>query len=190
MHQVPAGAPVFTPDTGMTTYSSPSQNTTKPISQKSLHRPLIPLPPPEHTLPFLLLQTPPFENPFTPTTHPLIHTHTNPPSDLALPFPELTPTASEKTITKQHPGAFTATDLDAFLTQSGKQKVVLTGYMAHVCVSTTARQATERGYDVILAEGAIGDRDVPGAKAEELVRVVLVELADAFGSVVGVGDIV
>lgn len=61
--------------------------------------------------------------------------------------------------------------------------------MAHVCVSTTARQAAEKGYDVILAEGAIGDRDIPGTKAEELVRVVLSELGDAFGSVVEAGGI-
>jgi len=56
--------------------------------------------------------------------------------------------------------------------------------MAHVCVSTTARQADERGYDVILAEGAIGDRDIPGAQAEDVVKMTLAELADAFGSVV------
>lgn len=42
---------------------------------------------------------------------------------------------------------------------------------------------------MILAEGAIGDRDIPGAKAEELVRVVLSELGDAFGSVVEAGSI-
>lgn len=62
--------------------------------------------------------------------------------------------------------------------------MVLTGYMAHVCVSTTARQAAELGYDVVIAEGAVGDRDIPGVKAEDLVRVSLAELADAFGSVV------
>ena len=61
---------------------------------------------------------------------------------------------------------------------------MLTGYMAHVCVSTTARQAAERGYDILLAEDAIGDRDIPGAKAADLVAVVLAELADSFGTVV------
>jgi nicotinamidase-related amidase len=61
--------------------------------------------------------------------------------------------------------------------------------MAHVCVSTTARQAAEKGYDVILAEEAIGDRNIPGAKAEDVVKMVLAELGDAFGSVVKVGDI-
>lgn len=66
---------------------------------------------------------------------------------------------------------------------------MLTGYMAHVCVSTSARQAAEKGYDVVIAEGAVGDRDIPGVKAEDLVRVTLAELADAFGSVVKAEDI-
>ena len=56
--------------------------------------------------------------------------------------------------------------------------------MAHVCVSTTARQAAERGYDVLVAEDAVGDRNIPGVQAEDLVRVALAELADAFGTVV------
>lgn len=63
------------------------------------------------------------------------------------------------------------------------------GYMAHVCVSTTARQAAERGYDVVLVKEAIGDRDIPGIKAGELVETVLKELADAFGTVVGLDEV-
>jgi len=94
-------------------------------------------------------------------------------------------------IKKQYPGSFTGTDLDDWIKREGegRKKLVLTGYMAHVCVSTTARQAAEKGYDVVLAEGAIGDRDIPGSSAKELVRVVLAELADAFGSVVKAEDI-
>ena len=107
-----------------------------------------------------------------------------PDTNLARPFSELTPKNGEKLIHKQQPGSFTGTDLEEYLKSTGKSKVVLTGYMAHVCVSTTARQAAERGYDVVLAEGAIGDRDIPGVKAGDLVRVALAELADAFGSVV------
>ena len=61
--------------------------------------------------------------------------------------------------------------------------------MAHVCVSTTARQAHEKGYDVILAQEAIGDRNIPGVGAEEVVKVVLAELNDTFGTVVKVDDI-
>jgi len=61
--------------------------------------------------------------------------------------------------------------------------VVLTGYMAHVCVSTTARQAAQRGYDVIVVEDGIGDRDIPGFKGEELTKVTLGELGDVFATI-------
>lgn len=56
--------------------------------------------------------------------------------------------------------------------------------MAHVCVSTTARQADEKGYEVIIAEDAVGDRDIPNITADDLKKTVLAELADGFGTVV------
>jgi nicotinamidase-related amidase len=107
-----------------------------------------------------------------------------PGTELAQEFQELTPKDGEKIIKKHHPSSFAGTDLDAFLKKEGKNKIVLTGYMAHVCVSTTARAGAELGYDVILAEDAIGDRDIPGAKAQEVVKMTLTELGDAFGTVV------
>lgn len=60
-----------------------------------------------------------------------------------------------------------------------------------MCVTTTARVASELGYDVVLVRDAIGDRDIPSADGREtvtaakLVSTVLDELADAFGTVVG-----
>ena len=61
--------------------------------------------------------------------------------------------------------------------------------MAHVCVSTTAREAMQKGYEVVLVEDAIGDRDIPGVKGDEVTRVALAELADVFGTVVKSGDV-
>jgi nicotinamidase-related amidase len=112
-----------------------------------------------------------------------------PDTELASIFDELKPKDSEKTIHKSYPGAFTDTDLQEYLQSTGKKQVVLTGYMAHVCVSTTARQAHEKGYDVILAEGAVGDRDIPGVEAKDVVRVVLAELNETFGTVVKAEEI-
>ncbi|GIJ91208.1 phospholipase C type enzyme [Aspergillus pseudoviridinutans] len=109
-----------------------------------------------------------------------------PDTDLAREFDELTPRADEKVIAKHFPSAFAQTDLDDYLKGLGDagKKIVLVGYMAHVCVSTTARAGDERGYDVIIASDAVGDRDIPGAKAETLVSVALSELADAFATVI------
>lgn len=56
-------------------------------------------------------------------------------------------------------------------------------------MSTTARQAAEKGYDVIIPEDAVGDRDIPGVGGEELTRIALSEISDAFGSVVKSSDI-
>ena len=73
---------------------------------------------------------------------------------------------------------------DAYFFVFAGKKIVLTGYMAHVCVSTTARQAEQRGYEVLLAEDGIGDRDIPGAIGEEVTEMVMNELGDAVGTVV------
>ncbi|KAF4829577.1 putative isochorismatase family protein YddQ [Colletotrichum tropicale] len=112
-----------------------------------------------------------------------------PGTDLAEEFSELKPVEGESVVTKHFPGSFTGTNLEDLLKATGRNKVVLTGYMAHVCISTTARQASERGWDVIVVEDAVGDRNIPGTSAEELTRVSLAEIADAFGTVVKSADI-
>jgi len=112
-----------------------------------------------------------------------------PSTSLAEEFSEIAPLADEKVIWKEQAGSFTGTDLEKYIKSTGKNKVVLTGYMAHVCVSTTARQADELGYEVLIVQDAVGDRDIPGVKAEELVRISLAELADAFGTVVKAASI-
>ncbi|KAG7043926.1 isochorismatase hydrolase [Colletotrichum scovillei] len=112
-----------------------------------------------------------------------------PGTELAEEFSELKPLEGESVVTKNFPGSFTGTNLEELLKATGRNKVVLTGYMAHVCISTTARQASEKGWDVIVVEDAVGDRDIPGANAEELTKVALAEIADAFGTVVKSKDI-
>jgi len=105
-----------------------------------------------------------------------------PGTDLAEEFAELKPKEGEHVVKKNHPSSFADTDLDAYLKGKGSagKKVVLTGYMAHVCVSTTARQGAQLGYDVLLAEDAIGDRDIPGVSAEEVTKTALLEIAGMF----------
>lgn len=114
-----------------------------------------------------------------------------PDTELAKEFEELTPKAGEKVVTKQLPSSFAQTDLDEYLKGLGDvgKKIVLVGYMAHICVSTTARAGAERGYDVVVARDAVGDRDIPGVGAAELVSVVLSELDDGFGTVVSSEEI-
>lgn len=90
---------------------------------------------------------------------------------LAEEFEELAPREGEEVIYKQFPGSFAETTLHEHLESKGSKKLVLVGYMAHVCVSTTAREAHQRGYEVVLPEDAIGDRDIPGVSGDELTKV-------------------
>ncbi|KAK0943722.1 hypothetical protein LTR48_003829 [Friedmanniomyces endolithicus] len=112
-----------------------------------------------------------------------------PGTKLAEEFEELKPKDGEKEIKKEHPSAFVETELESYLKGIGGKKVVLTGYMAHVCVSTTARDADRLGYDVLIAEDCVGDRDIPGASGEEVTKMVMHELGDAFGTIVQSSDI-
>ncbi|KAF7595583.1 hypothetical protein BBP40_005618 [Aspergillus hancockii] len=110
---------------------------------------------------------------------------------LADEFEELKPQSGEKVVTKHFPSSFAQTDLHEYLSGLGNvgKKIVLVGYMAHVCISTTARAGSELGYDVIIVGDAVGDRNIPGVDADQLVSVALSELADAFGTVVSSAEI-
>ncbi|KAJ5979613.1 isochorismatase family hydrolase [Penicillium waksmanii] len=114
-----------------------------------------------------------------------------PGTPLAEEFSELTPQSGEKVVAKNFPNSFAQTDLDEYLKGLGEvgKKIVLVGYMAHVCVSTTARAGAEKGYDVIVARDAVGDRNIPGVKAKDLVDTALFELADAFATVLSAVEI-
>jgi len=114
-----------------------------------------------------------------------------PGSGLDDPFPALKPKEgdNEVVIWKPLPSSFAQTPLQEQLEKWGVKKIVLVGYMAHVCVSTTARAGHERGYDVLIVEDGVGDRDIPGVGGEDVTKVVLAELADIFGTVIKSADI-
>lgn len=107
-----------------------------------------------------------------------------PGTPLADEFEELRPDPSnpnEVVVKKRFPGAFAETNLDEVIKGTGLRKIVLVGYMAHVCVSTTAREAHQKGYEVLVAEDAIGDRDIPGATGEEVRKVKLLFIYRSVG---------
>src|SRR5579859_461781 len=62
-----------------------------------------------------------------------------PSTPLAGEFSELAPKDGETVIHKQAPSSFTGTELDDVLKKLGKKQIVLVGYMAHVCITGTAR---------------------------------------------------
>jgi len=71
--------------------------------------------------------------------------------------PELQATADDHRVTKHTWGAFTDTGLEAHLKARGVTQVVIGGVATSIGVESTARQAYERGFNVVLATDAMTD---------------------------------
>ena len=71
-------------------------------------------------------------------------------------IPELYPLAGEPVVDKPGKGAFFATDLHAILQSRSIAQLVVTGVTTEVCVSTTVREANDRGYDCLVLRDCCG----------------------------------
>ncbi len=79
------------------------------------------------------------------------------PSGFADFVDELNRQPSDHVVTKRTAGAFTRTDLEAYLTSRGVTQVVIVGVATSMGVEATARQAHELGFNVALAVDAMTD---------------------------------
>ena len=108
---------------------------------------------------------------------------------------DVAPTKDEAIVTKSVPSSFGNTNLDELLTEAGIKHVVLAGFMTHVCVSTTARVADEKGFPVTVVSDATATRDLPDTitgdtvLAADLHHHELTMLADTFAKMVSTKDI-
>jgi nicotinamidase-related amidase len=66
--------------------------------------------------------------------------------------PELTPEPDEPIVDKPGSGAFYSTELEHILRRRGVRNLIIMGVTTEVCVNTTLREASDRGFDNLLLE--------------------------------------
>ncbi|MDR3527427.1 MAG: isochorismatase family protein [Rhizomicrobium sp.] len=71
--------------------------------------------------------------------------------------PELHKQPTDHRVTKHTWGAFSGTGLDTWLSEQGVTQVVMAGVSTSIGVDTTARQAFEKGFNVVFAIDAMTD---------------------------------
>jgi nicotinamidase-related amidase len=68
--------------------------------------------------------------------------------------PALAPQPGEQVVNKLSAGTFATTGLEQRLRHQGIESVVVTGVTSDVCVTTTAREAADRGFQTVLVSDA------------------------------------
>jgi hypothetical protein len=108
------------------------------------------------------------------------------------------PVPGESVVVKPS-NVFAQTELDATLKRLGRAELVISGFMTHMCVSSTVRAALELAFcslshtGATVAADAAATRDLPDPlggvlAADALHRAAIAELADRFAVVATVAD--
>jgi nicotinamidase-related amidase len=92
------------------------------------------------------------------------------PAELATTLPALAPRADELVVSRPGWSAFSGTELDAHLTSLGVEQLVIAGIATTFGVESSARDAYDRGYHVVIAQDAVSDPD-PEGHARSIERV-------------------
>ncbi|MFV1990758.1 MAG: cysteine hydrolase family protein, partial [Acidimicrobiales bacterium] len=79
---------------------------------------------------------------------------------------KVAPVDNESVIHKTLPNAFAGTDLVGRLRELGNSQLIITGFMTHMCVSATARNAIDLGFDSTVVSDATATRALPSATGQ------------------------
>ena len=109
------------------------------------------------------------------------------------PIEQLAPAAGETIIEKPRPSSFFETNLAEQLGGAGIS-VIFMGFMTHMCVSTTVRDALDYGYAATVVADACATRDLPTrhgltVPADVLHEAELAALGDRFAGIFTAAEI-
>lgn len=98
---------------------------------------------------------------------------------------EVKPVEDEYIVEKRLPSSFKGTNLQEILEKIGRKDLIIAGYMTHMCVNSTVRDAAEFGYRCTVVEELTTTRDLPDGKggiipAKFVKDIHLIGLSDRF----------
>jgi nicotinamidase-related amidase len=106
-------------------------------------------------------------------------------------FQDVVPPEGDLLVVKQAHSAFLGEpDLEGWLRERGIGEVAICGIQTNMCCETTARAASDLGFDTTFVLDATHTFDLPGVSADELARATAATLAADFGRVVDTAALV
>jgi nicotinamidase-related amidase len=111
------------------------------------------------------------------------------PQEGGAPAAPLLPENGETVVYKSQANAFAGTDLLHILQQTGRQQLIVIGYMTHNCVSSTVRAGLDLGYRSTIVASATASRELPDGRggsipAATVQAACLAGLADTIARIV------
>lgn len=108
---------------------------------------------------------------------------------------EIKPQEGDIVIEKHRYSAFYGSDLELILRGMGKDTLIITGALLELGLESTARDAVDRGFKLVLPSDGVAARDLPDAgwgpiPHEEVERVVLSSLAHRFAMVMTTEELI
>lgn len=85
----------------------------------------------------------------------------NPDGPFVAIIDEVRPASGEVVVVKTLPSSFKATTLAAEIDKTGRRWLIVAGFMTHMCVNSTVRDAAELGYACTVVADACATRDLP-----------------------------
>jgi nicotinamidase-related amidase len=98
--------------------------------------------------------------------------------------PELTPRPDELVLNKVGRSAFSSTGLDRLLRNMRIERLIVAGVVTNGCVSATASEASERGYECVIVD------DACAAFTPLLHDTALLQFAHGYGEVRTMGEVI
>lgn len=100
------------------------------------------------------------------------------------------PIDGEPVITKAYPNSFAHTELEKLIKATGTNNLIITGFMSHMCVNSTARGAFSLGFTPTVVASATATRALPSKvtgnilSSDQVQEVALAALSDLPSAVV------